>query len=68
MVSTPGNFANGNTLCFTATWRGTSTSFAPSSSSVLPAITFAAIFASGRPVAFDTNGTVRDARGFTSWM
>jgi len=26
----------------------------------------AAIFASGRPVAFDTYGTVRDARGFTS--
>jgi hypothetical protein len=26
----------------------------------------AAIFASGRPVAFDTYGTVRDARGLTS--
>ncbi len=26
----------------------------------------AAILASGRPVAFDTYGTVRDARGFTS--
>ena len=26
----------------------------------------AAIFASGRPVAFETKGTVREARGFTS--
>ena len=26
----------------------------------------AAIFASGTPVAFETNGTVREARGFTS--
>ena len=26
----------------------------------------AAIFASGMPVALETNGTVRDARGFTS--
>ena len=31
----------------------------PSSSSVLPAITSAATFASDRPVALDTNGTVR---------
>jgi hypothetical protein len=31
-----------------------------------PAMQRAAILASGRPVAFDTNGTVRDARGFTS--
>jgi hypothetical protein len=38
----------------------------PSSASVLPAITSAASLASGRPIAFDTNGTVRDARGFTS--
>ena len=32
----------------------------------MPAMQRAAIFASGRPVAFDTNGTVREARGFTS--
>ena len=31
-----------------------------------PAITRAATFASGTPVALLTNGTVRDARGFTS--
>ena len=29
-------------------------------------MTFAAIFANGTPVAFETYGTVRDARGFTS--
>ena len=27
---------------------------------------FAAIFASGTPMAFETNGTVREARGLTS--
>ena len=35
---------------------------------VLPAITLAAILASGRPVALETKGTVRLARGFTSRM
>ena len=38
----------------------------PSSASVLPAMIFAAIFASGLPIALLTNGIVRDARGFTS--
>ena len=38
----------------------------PSSASVFPAITRAAICASGTPLAFDRYGTVRDARGFTS--
>ena len=32
----------------------------------LPAMQRAAIFASGMPVALDTKGTVREARGFTS--
>ena len=34
----------------------------------LPTMSIAAIFASGRPVALATNGTVRLARGFTSRM
>ena len=38
----------------------------PCSLKLMPAIAFAAIFASGWPIAFDTNGIVRDARGFTS--
>ena len=29
-------------------------------------MTFAASLASGTPIAFDTKGTVRDARGLTS--
>ena len=37
-----------------------------SSASDLPAITVAAILASGTPVALATNGTVREARGLTS--
>ena len=36
--------------------------------SVLPAAMRAATFASGTPIALDTNGTVRDARGLTSRM
>ena len=68
MVSAPGNLANGNTLSFTAVCRGTDASSTPSSSSVLPTMSAAAIFASGRPVALDTKGTVRLARGLTSRM
>ncbi len=45
---------------------GTISLVKPSSASVFPAITRAAICASGTPIAFETNGTVREARGFTS--
>ena len=38
----------------------------PCFSSDSPTITLAAILASGTPVALETKGTVRDARGFTS--
>jgi hypothetical protein len=65
-VSTPGNFTNGNTDSFTDTCDGTTSLVKPSSASDFPAITRAASCAIGRPIAFDTNGTVRDARGFTS--
>ena len=67
MVSTPANFANGNTASLTATCLGV-TSLMPISFSVLPAAMRAATFASGTPVTFETNGTVRDARGLTSRM
>ena len=36
------------------------------SASRSPSINRQAIFASGTPIAFDTNGTVRDARGLAS--
>ena len=65
-MSTPGNFANGNTDSFTDTHRGTGSSVIPWSASVRPTITRAAACARFNPVAFETNGTVRDARGFTS--
>ena len=68
MVSTPGNLTNGNTASFTVTCVGTISRVKPSSASVLPAMTLAAIFASGTPIALLTNGTVRDARGLTSRM
>src|SRR6187200_2613269 len=66
IVSTPGNLLNGNTDSFTATCVGKGASSIPRSSSEFPTITLAATFASGRPVAFATKGTVREARGFTS--
>jgi hypothetical protein len=60
------NLLNGNTDSLTAQYFGQISSVKPSSRSVLPAMTFAASFASGTPMALLTNGTVRDARGFTS--
>ena len=43
-----------------------STPAARSSATVLPAMTSAAALASGTPVALETKGTVREARGFAS--
>ena len=65
-MSTPGNLANGKTDSFTETYRGTGSTVTPCSSSVRPTITRAAAWARFRPVAFETNGTVREARGLTS--
>ena len=69
------NRLNGSTASFTATGesRGTrepscsgSMPSALSSAIVDPAMMREAAFASGMPRAFDTNGTVREARGFAS--
>ena len=65
-MSTPGNLANGKTLSFTDTNFGPGSAAIPCSSSDLPAITRAAALARFNPVAFETNGTVREARGLTS--
>ena len=65
--STPGNLLNGKTASLTEKYGGTTspcTSFC--SASFWPTMQRAAILASGSPVAFETKGTVRDARGFTS--
>ena len=66
MVSTPGNLTNGNTASFTEKYGGIDFLVTPCSASDLPAMQRAAILASGMPVALDTNGTVREARGLTS--
>src|SRR6185437_16567401 len=64
--SVPGNLLNGKTASLTETYGGTISSVNPISSSVSPSITRAATDASGTPIAFDTKGIVRLARGFTS--
>ncbi len=69
--STPGNLLNGKTASLTEKYGGTISTGGLScrptwSASFVPAMQRAAILASAWPVAFDTNGTVREARGFTS--
>ena len=54
IVSTPGNLMNGNTASFTEKYGGTISPSTPCASSEMPAMQRAAIFASGRPVAFET--------------
>ena len=66
-VSTPANLAKGKTASFTAMCLGV-TSRMPISLSVRPTAMRAATLASGTPVTLETNGTVREARGFTSRM
>src|SRR6185437_8218346 len=60
------NLLNGNTASFTDTYGGTTSSVNPRAASDSPNITRAAYDASGSPMALDTNGIVRLARGFTS--
>ena len=65
-ASARGKRSNGSTASFTVTcrgWRGMSRSMSARRS---PSISRQATLASGTPIAFDTNGTVRDARGFAS--
>src|SRR5690606_13039156 len=66
MVSTPGNLTNGNTASLTLKYSGTTSLVMPWLSSDCPTMQRAAILANCKPVALDTYGTVRDARGFTS--
>ncbi len=56
----------GKTISLTLMCFGGGGSVTPSSSSVLPTITLAAILAQGMPWALLTKGTVREARGLTS--
>ena len=67
MGSTPGNLLNGKTASLTEKYGGTTS---PRTffwlASDWPTMQRAAILASGSPVALETKGTVRDARGLTS--
>ena len=65
-ILTPSKRRNGKTASFTEKCVGTISFVNPSSRRVIPVITLAASFASGTPIALLTNGTVREARGFTS--
>ena len=59
-----GEFAEGEDDFLHATYAlGRAVRCTPSSSSVLPAMTLAAILAQGMPVALETNGTVRRGAG-----
>src|SRR3954463_2703096 len=64
--SVPANLLKGNTASFTDTYGGTISSSKPTSARDSPIMTRAANDASGTPIAFDTKGIVRLARGFTS--
>src|SRR5262245_11672245 len=66
IVSTPGNLAKGNTGDFTKKFFTGSSSANSKSANLFPVINRAATLAKGTPVALLTNGTVREARGFTS--
>jgi carbamoylphosphate synthase large subunit len=64
--STPGKRRNGNTGALTNTPGTGGSSVSPFSASVWPAISRQAIATRGSPTALAMNGTVREARGFTS--
>ena len=57
---------NGNIASLTAKVSGMISYSNPCSASEVPTMQRAAIFASERPIHLETNGTVREARGFTS--
>ena len=66
IVSTPSNLRNGKTGALIENPRTGGSSVRPTSGSVCPRQRRAARRAKGTPVVFATNGTVREARGFTS--
>src|SRR5574343_1126103 len=65
MVSTPGNLTKGKTASLTEKYGGMTSLVTPCAFRLLPDMQRAAILASCRPVALETYGTVRKARGFT---
>ena len=67
-VSDSGNFKNGNTDSFTATWSILISLVKSKSFNLAPFIIHVATFARGTPIALLTNGTVLLARGFASMI
>ena len=67
-MSTPGKRRNGKTDSLTDTYPERRMDQGSSSLRVLPSITCVARRGRGTPVALETNGAVREARGFTSRM
>ena len=63
--SAPAKRAKGSTASLTLTCSG-GPSGSSWSASLSPSISRAAIFASGTPIALETKGTVREARGLAS--
>ncbi len=59
---------NGNTASLTEKYGGMRSTVRSCAARVLPVMTRAATLARGMPVALETNGTVREARGLTSRM
>ena len=64
-TSTPGKRLKGKTASFTATCASFFC-FSLKLARLSPAMTRAAILATGMPMTLATKGTVREARGFTS--
>src|SRR4051812_27249173 len=65
-MSQPWNFSNGRTASLTETCLGITSFVNPSSGKVTPDMIRDAYLANGWPIAFETKGTVREARGFAS--
>ena len=66
-ASEPAKRSNGSTASLTQTWSvGIASAGRPRSAMRSPSMIRQAIFASGTPIALETNGTVRDARGLAS--
>ena len=66
-ASAPSKRSNGITASLTQTWSQASGSSGSRRSAMRsPSMIRHAIFASGTPIALETNGTVRDARGLAS--
>ena len=67
-ASVPANLSKGSTASLTAMCLGITSSVKPSSARVLPDMTRTASLARGWPIAFETKGTVLEARGLASMM